>query len=52
MGVAKAAKQLGLHKSQLYAWHKQSKQVKTVSDGKQLLTFSTKLNIFLAIGSL
>jgi transposase len=32
IGVAKAAKQLGLHESQLYAWRKQSGYAKTVSE--------------------
>ena len=31
IGLAKAAKQLGLHESQLYNWHKDSKHAKTVS---------------------
>jgi transposase len=37
MGVAKAAKQLGLYKSQLYAWRKQSEQAKTVSERESSL---------------
>jgi transposase len=37
IGVAKAAKQLGLHESQLYAWRKQSEQVKTVSERESSL---------------
>ena len=32
VGVAKAAKQLGLHESQLYAWRKQSEHAQTVSE--------------------
>ena len=32
LGIAKAAKQLGLHESQLYAWRKDSEHAKTVSD--------------------
>lgn len=32
IGVAKAAKQLGLHESQLYAWRKQSEHAQTVSE--------------------
>lgn len=32
VGVAKAAKQLGLHESQLYAWRKQSGHAKTISE--------------------
>lgn len=32
MGVAKAAKQLGLHESQLYAWRKQSEHAQSVSE--------------------
>ena len=31
IGVAKAAKQLGLHESQLYAWRKQSEYTQSVS---------------------
>ena len=31
IGVAKAAKQLGLHESQLYTWRKQSEHAQTVS---------------------
>jgi transposase len=31
IGVAKAAKQLGLHESQLYTWRKQSAHTQTVS---------------------
>jgi transposase len=32
VGVAKAAKQLGLHESQLYAWRKQSEHTQDVSE--------------------
>jgi transposase len=32
VGVAKAAKQLGLHGSQLYTWRKQAEHAKTVSE--------------------
>lgn len=32
IGVAKAAKQLGLHASQLYTWRKQAEHTKTVSE--------------------
>ena len=32
LGIAKAAKQLGLHESQLYAWRKGSEHAKTVND--------------------
>lgn len=32
VGVAKAAKQLGLHASQLYAWRKRSGHAKAVSE--------------------
>ena len=32
IGVPKAAKQLGLHESQLYAWRKQSEHAQTVSE--------------------
>ena len=32
VGVAKAAKQLGLHESQLYAWRKQSEHAQSVSE--------------------
>jgi transposase len=37
VGVAKAAKQLGLHESQLYAWRKQSEHAKTVSERESSL---------------
>ena len=37
VGVAKAAKQLGLHESQLYAWRKQSKHAQTVSERESSL---------------
>ncbi|AMK76903.1 transposase [Methylomonas methanica] len=32
VGAAKAAKQLGLHESQLYAWRKQSDHAQSVSE--------------------
>ena len=32
IGVAKAAKQLGLHESQIYTWRKQTEHAKTVSE--------------------
>jgi len=32
IGIAKAAKQLGLHESQLYAWRKQSEHAQSVSE--------------------
>jgi transposase len=32
IGVAKAAQQLGLHESQLYAWRKQSEHAQSVSE--------------------
>lgn len=32
VGVAKAAKQLGLHESQLYDWRKQSQHAQSVSE--------------------
>ena len=32
IGVAKSAKQLGLHESQLYAWCKQSEHTQSVSE--------------------
>ena len=32
IGVAKAAKQLGLHESQLYTWRKLAEHAKTVSE--------------------
>lgn len=32
IGIAKAAKQLGLHESQLFAWRKQSEHAQTVSE--------------------
>jgi len=32
VGVAKAAKQLGLHESQPYAWRKQSEHIQDVSE--------------------
>ncbi|AMK77198.1 MULTISPECIES: transposase [Methylomonas] len=32
IGIAKAAKQLRLHESQLYAWHKQSEHAQSVSE--------------------
>jgi len=32
IGIAKAAKQLGLHGSQLYTWRKQAEHAKTVSE--------------------
>jgi len=32
IGIAKAAKQLGLHESQLYTWRKQAEHAKTVSE--------------------
>ena len=32
IGVAKSAKQLGLHESQLYAWRKQSEHTQSVSE--------------------
>ena len=35
--AAKAAKQLGLHESQLYAWRKDSEHAKTVSDREAAL---------------
>jgi transposase len=37
VGVAKAAKQLGLHESQLYAWRKQFKQVQSVNEREATL---------------
>jgi len=37
LGVSKAAKQLGLHESQLYAWRKDSEHAKTVSDREAAL---------------
>jgi transposase len=37
LGIAKAAKQLGLHESQLYAWRKDSEHAKTVSDREAAL---------------
>ena len=38
LGIAKAAKQLGLHESQLYAWRKDSEHAKTVSDREAALS--------------
>ena len=37
VGVAKAAKQLGLHESQLYAWRKQSEHAQSVSEREATL---------------
>jgi transposase len=37
VGVAKAAKQLGLDESQLYAWRKQFEQVQSVSEREATL---------------
>jgi transposase len=37
IGVAKAAKQLGLHESQLYVWRKQSEHAQTVSERESSL---------------
>jgi len=37
IGITKAAKQLGLHESQLYAWRKDSEHTKTVSDREAAL---------------
>ena len=37
LGVTKAAKQLNLHPSQLYAWRKEREHAKTVSDRESAL---------------
>lgn len=37
LGIAKAAEQLGLHESQLYAWRKDSEHARTVSDRETAL---------------
>jgi transposase len=37
LGIAKAAKQLGLHESQLYAWRKDSEHAQTVSEREAAL---------------
>jgi len=37
VGLAKAAKQLGLHEAQLYAWRKQCKHAQSVSDREATL---------------
>ena len=37
LGIGKAAKQLGLHESQLYAWRKASEHAKTVSEREAAL---------------
>jgi transposase len=49
IGAAKAAKQLGLHESQLYAWRKQSEHAQTVSEREaSLATESARLKRQLA----
>ena len=37
VGIAKTAKQLGLHESQLYAWRKQSEHAQSVSEREATL---------------
>lgn len=49
VGVAKAAKQLGLHESQLYAWRKQSMHTQSVSEREvKLATENARLKRQLA----
>ncbi|MGZ5069851.1 MAG: transposase [Methylobacter sp.] len=49
IGVAKAAKQLGLHESQLYAWRKQSEHAQSVSEREaSLATENARLKLQLA----
>jgi transposase len=49
VGVAKATKQLGLHESQGYAWHKQSEHAQSVSEREaRLATENARLKRQLA----
>lgn len=45
IGVSKAAKQLGLHESQLYAWRKDSEHAKTVSDREATLAAAENVRL-------